>query len=118
MACPYFDPLEPIDPPVTRVSLGQAYAGRCSLVTDPAAAQPPRDVQLTLCNAGYARGACEHFPGEEKIDAIRFSADAAGILWIEESAHRPLRFGRGDAGALRARQANAFARSIEEGKVR
>jgi hypothetical protein len=118
VACPFFDPLEPIDPPVTRVSLGQAYAGRCSLVTDPAA-QPPRDTQLTLCNAGYARAACEHFPGEEKIDAIRFSADAAGILWIEESAHSPLRFGRGgDVGPLRARQAKAFLRSIEEGKVR
>lgn len=117
MACPYFDPLEPIDPPVTRVSLGQAYAGRCSLVSDPAA-QPSRDSQLSLCNAGYARTACPHFPTQEKIDAIRFSADTAGILWIEESAHSPLRFGRGEMEPLRARQAKAFARSIQEGKVR
>ncbi len=119
MACPYFDPLEPWDSEISRVTLGQAYSGLC------AAAQntPDRDTQLHICNAGYARGRCPSFPASEVIDAVRFSAGAApnSILWIEEADHSPIRFGewrRSENTTVRDRQAKAFARSIEEGKVR
>ena len=49
-----------------------------------------------LCNFGYARGLCAHFPGG--VDAVRFSV--AGItdgvvklVWILEKDHAPVEHG-------------------------
>jgi hypothetical protein len=43
------------------------------------------------------------------------------VLWIEEAAHRPVRFGEyaqiSEAASTKEKQAAAFARSIAEGKV-
>lgn len=113
VACPFFDPQEPIEPEIPRVSLGVAYQGRCTL--DPVCEEVP----LPLCNGGYARGLCPRFPQNEAIDAVRFSRLGDGIQWMEESDHRPVRFGTGGKMPENvARLAKAFERSVAAGKVR
>jgi hypothetical protein len=100
--------------------LGQAFTGTCTL---PEAPQPTPEDQLHICNNGYARGRCPSFPASEPIDAFRFAkTESSNVLWIEESAHRPVRFGEytqinGAAHSAKDQQAAAFARSIAEGKI-
>ena len=89
MACPFFEPRE-IWESATRLPLGRAYLGRCHAGAQPAL---PIEAQLKLCNHGYARGLCERFPNGHDVDANRFSRTQDGIVWIEEAACAPLRFG-------------------------
>ncbi len=51
-----------------------------------------------LCNFGYARGLCAHFPDGSGADAVRFSvagsSDGVGrLVWILEKDHAPVEHG-------------------------
>jgi hypothetical protein len=84
--------------------------------------EPGGDLLRECCNFGYARGRCDHFPAEERVDAIRLTAweREGGVLelqYVLEGNHEPLRHGRlsGEVGsdlpgALRS-QAKAFINS-------
>ena len=85
MACPYFYPAVRLEedlwavPP--RLPLIDAYSGECR-----AAGQTPDAAALhALCNSGYARGKCVHFPEDASHDAVRFSvlSDSAGAIRVE-----------------------------------
>ncbi|HEY3740716.1 MAG TPA: hypothetical protein VGL53_12775 [Bryobacteraceae bacterium] len=102
MACPFFIPADPWNesddpwPGPRRVPLGEPYRGGCSRTPLPI---DPRD-QAGVCNFGYARGRCSHFPPSESTpDAIRFSisgSDSLGhidLIWITEIEHAPAAFG-------------------------
>lgn len=102
MACPFFLPLRRLDrgawlrPP--RLPLGDPYTGECH--SDPAEPfEPPEAQQRELCNCGYARLGCSHFPKDAPGDAVRFSvlADAGGrveLIYIVEKDHVPTEYGR------------------------
>ncbi len=100
-----------------RLPLGQAYRGRCH-----AAATGESPLPLKICNQGYARGRCNHFPASHEVDANRFAKLAdGGIVWIEEAAHAPLRFGPAreiPEGSVAMRQLEAFQKSDAEGRIR
>jgi len=50
-----------------------------------------------ICNVGYARGRCSHFPAGAEADAVRFSAVRDGkdlrVIYILEKDCSPLRHG-------------------------
>ena len=53
----------------------------------------PHD-QAAVCNFGYARSRCRHFPPESNIDAVRFSMVASTqLIWITECEHAPVSYG-------------------------
>ena len=87
MACPYFYPLARLEnhgwviPP--RVPLGDAYAGECR--ADAAVFQPDETHARQICNAGYGRGACDRFPKDASIDAVRFhiAQDSGELIRIQ-----------------------------------
>ncbi len=136
MACPYFEPLvpwseafaEPWSGP-RRVPLGEPYSGRCSRATveiEPAG-------QARLCNFGYARNCCGHFPRSDDAapDAVRFSIisgapdEAIQLVWIAEREHAPTSHGRSEyrlgvfdpeLPAAYTRLALAFVESHRKGK--
>lgn len=120
MACPFFEPLEPLVEegfcPTERVTLGAVYRGRCAQ-----GPMPPDSAGFRTCNRGYARHTCPNFPPEAPVDAYRFAKVAAGgTRWIEERDHRPLSFADEipeDATAPLALQFAAFQNSIKEGKI-
>lgn len=131
MPCPFFLPTHRLDcgawvrPP--RLPLGDPYAGVCH--SDPSApVEPPEAHQRELCNCGYARYRCAHFPEDAAADAVRFSVveDTAGrieLVYVIEKDHAPAEHGRlvyvQDADRLEgphttgllARQARAFLES-------
>jgi hypothetical protein len=118
VACPFFEPQDLLEDPIfTRLPLGEAYNGRCH-------AQPSAtDLPFKICNHGYARGRCQHFPDSCAVDAYRYTQTSGGkIVWIEEADHAPLRFGsaediaQGD-GPIH-QQLQAFQRAVKEGKIR
>lgn len=123
MACPFFLPVRRLDSggwnPAPRLPLGDAYGGSCHA---PAGAplEPPEAVQRELCNCGYARQRCSHFPDNGAADAVRFSVtdDQDGrvtLLYILEKDHAPMEHGLFDdaAGAREplASQARVFVES-------
>ncbi len=101
--------------------LGDAWAGECRAHPEPV--QPDADVTLRLCNLGYARERCPHFPGGP--DAVRFAirsraGDTVSVYCVIEKdylpfAHGPLEVGpqgcAGFAGEIVARQARAYVES-------
>jgi hypothetical protein len=96
MACPFFEPQRRLDPGVwthkPRLPLGDPYGGLCH-AREPFS--PEEEHQRELCNRGYARGACEHFPSSSAADAVRFSVteDKSGflrVLYVFEKEHSPL----------------------------
>lgn len=101
MACPFFVPVQPLGREqwrhAPRFPLGREYRGACHAGPQPFT--PPDAAQEELCNCGYARGRCSHFPAEsaesaESADAVRFSIlsdDGARIrlVYIFERAHSP-----------------------------
>lgn len=95
MACPFFKPLRRLDSrgwnPAPRLPLGDAWGGEC---TAGCAEQPAESAQRDVCNNGYARGRCAHFPDDSAADAVRFSL-AAGerLIYILEKDHAPLEYG-------------------------
>ena len=82
--------------------LGDLYTGVCTARGEPS---PPGDGELReLCNLGYARGECPHFPDAHDSDAVRFAiaGDGGGLVRIqfcEERDHRPVRHGEFELAA-------------------
>ncbi len=122
MACPFFKPLRRLDSggwnPSPRLPLGDAWGGEC---TARGTWEPTETVQREVCNCGYARGRCEHFPGDGVADAVRFTMIAGNgdaderLIYILEKDHAPVEHGAID-GATDPReplasQARAFVES-------
>ncbi len=124
MPCPYFYPTARLEddfwavPP--RLPLGDAYRGECRAAA--AVHEPDEATARTVCNAGYARGRCDHFPASSETDAMRYNmaSDAGGILRIQyifESRCWPRDHGvveypePSHADPVLCRQASAFAES-------
>ena len=98
--CPFFAPVAPWPeneyepwPGPRRVPLGEPYRGTCTLT--PEAIDP--QAQAMICNFGYAKGRCRHFP-ESANDAVRFSipsstSEQIHLIWITEREHAPTAHG-------------------------
>src|SRR4051812_28179921 len=95
-------PAGPMDPgpwaPAPRLPLWDPHHGACH--ARPAEIfEPPEISQRDLCNCGYVRGQCAHFPEDSPADAVRFSitGDDAGVVrlvYILEKDHSPAEYGR------------------------
>lgn len=131
MACPFFMPRERLEEGAwthaPRLPLGDPYRGTChARPTD--VFEPAETEQRELCNCGYARGRCSHFPDDSAADAVRFSitADQDGVvrlIYILEKNYSPDEYGAleyaiaagcligGDIDELLASQARAFLQS-------
>jgi hypothetical protein len=123
VACPFFLPVRRLGSsgwnPEPRLPLGDAYGGSChARASSPF--EPPEEIQRDLCNCGYARGRCSHFPDNGAADAVRFSVtgDQDGrvtLVYILEKDHAPLEHGPLDpaheAPEPLASQARAFVES-------
>jgi len=147
MACPFFAPQRRLEPGAwthrPRLPLGEPCFGFCQVLSG-ASFAPPEEHQRELCNRGYARGLCEHFPASGAADAVRFSVsdDCGGcvrVVYVFEKDHAPLTHGNlefrnlefqtadfpaGEAAPaddLLLRQARAFVesylRSVDESKI-
>ena len=123
MACPFFLPLRRLGSegwnPAPRLPLGDAYGGSCQARAS-GPFEPPEGVQRELCNCGYARRRCSHFPEDGAADAVRFSitGDQDGrvtLIYILEKDHAPIEHGEIDHANDRreplASQARAFVES-------
>lgn len=123
MACPFFLPVRRLDSggwnPPPRLPLGDAYSGSCRAAAS-RPFEPPEEIQRELCNCGYARQRCSHFPENGAADAVRFSVigDQDGcitLVYILEKDHAPLEHGRMDNATGEreplASQARAFVES-------
>lgn len=116
MACPFFKPARRLDAggwdPAPRLPLGDAWACEC---TAECAEQPAESTQREVCNSGYARGRCEHFPAGMEADAVRFSMGAAGgQIYILEKDHAPLEHGEIDATTDPREPLASLARAFRE----
>ena len=116
MACPLFKPVRRLDAggwdPAPRLPLGDAWAGEC---TAGCAEQPAESTQREVCNCGYARGRCEHFPAGMEADAVRFSMGADGrLIYIFEKDHAPLEHGKIDATTDPREPLASLARAFSE----
>jgi len=129
MACPYFFPVEARaeSGQNAMLPLGDSWTGICR--ADPRQPwRPDGAVLRPLCNLGYARGACPHFPSADGPDAVRFAVsgdDGASLriyLVVERDhqpfAHGPLEYSRAREGFLNppvdetiSRQARAYVES-------
>ena len=98
MACPYFNPLRKLDDgewdPAPRLPLIDAWSGVCTAAFDWI---PPEATQREVCNCGYARGRCEHFPDGKGADAVRFSVLNGRLIYVLEKDHAPVGHGTIDA---------------------
>jgi hypothetical protein len=131
MACPFFAPQRRLDPGtwthLPRLPLGDPCFGFCQALNG-ASFAPPEEHQRELCNRGYARGLCEHFPASSAADAVRFSViddegDRLRLVYVLEKDHAPLDHGQIDfdigknafasvlPGQILAAQARAFVES-------
>jgi hypothetical protein len=116
MACPFFKPARRLDAggwdPAPRLPLGDAWAGEC---TAGCAEQPAESTQREVCNSGYARGRCEHFPAGMEADAVRFSMGVDGrLIYIFEKDHAPLEHGEIDAATDAREPLGSLARAFRE----
>jgi hypothetical protein len=90
VACPFFKPLRLMEWGSGRAPLGGMFQGECDLEHG---AEDAR-----LCNFGYARGLCVHFPDGSVADAVRFSVSGSAngvtrLVWILEKDHAPMEHG-------------------------
>lgn len=90
MACPFFKPSREREWSYGRAPLGGLFHGDCDRQSG--AGEPQ------LCNFGYARGSCRHFPDDAMADAVRFSVSGTerGVLcvvWVLERDHAPMEHG-------------------------
>jgi hypothetical protein len=116
-----------------RLPLGDPYQGICKALPEQAF-EPPESSLHELCNCGYARHRCDHFPVESSADAVRFSVASDGqaairVVYILEKSHAPAthgvleyaigegRFVNGDAGSVLNGQALAFIESYFERRL-
>ena len=87
MACPYFYPVARFEssgwvvPP--RLPLGDPYTGECRAGDE--VFQPDERRQRQICNLGYGRSRCDHFPEQALTDAVRFhvAEDAGELIRIQ-----------------------------------
>ncbi len=111
MACPYFYPTRRLDwPSAPRLPLGAPYDGRCQAAAN-SEIHPEGGILRDLCNFGYARGRCPHFPPESvEADAVRFHAGR----FILEKNYSPFRTGPVETieEARLRRQAAVFAENL------
>jgi hypothetical protein len=136
MACPFFVPQRRLDPGawthLPRLPLGDSYFGFCQTSFK---VIPAEEHQRELCNRGYARGLCAHFPGSSAADAVRFSVTdgrdgCMRVVYVFEKDHAPLSHGVLDFPAAQSaapvdelllRQARAFVesylKSVEDSKI-
>ncbi len=113
MACPWFYPVECLNPggrKGTPLPLGDAWSGLCRADAG-ADWTPDAESVQRLCNFGYAREKCPRFPGDS-ADAVRFSISkdqdgVIGIYWVVEKNHLPFGHGRLDYSTLEGRFAEA-----------
>lgn len=101
MCCPCFSPRLP-RPAVAGeacapLPLGDLWAGVC--LAQPEDPVEPGDALLTLCNLGYARGACPRFTADTAANAVRFAIAADDghsleIRYAVERGHLPLDCGQ------------------------
>ncbi|MCX6623524.1 MAG: hypothetical protein NTY38_21150 [Acidobacteria bacterium] len=88
MACPFFYPTERMTwPAAPRTPWGAPYEGLCQ--AGEAGFRPDEETERELCNFGYARGRCRHYPGGPggaEADAVRFD----GGRYILEKDYGPL----------------------------
>ncbi len=73
----------------TRMPLGDTWSGTCH--ADAASPFMPDETALShLCNMGYARRTCPHFPENQKCDAVRFLivSDRDQIIQIAYAVER------------------------------
>lgn len=116
MACPFFKPSRRLDAggwdPAPRLPLGDAWGGEC---TAACSEQPAESAQREVCNSGYARGRCVHFPEDGAADAVRFSL-AAGerLIYILEKDHAPLEHGEIDTATDLREPLASLARAFRE----
>jgi hypothetical protein len=87
--CPFFRPLRKLEWTSGRAPLGGMFEGEC---------ERHGAGNARLCNFGYARGLCAHFPDGPGPDAVRFSVAPSAdglvrLVWILEQDHRPLEHG-------------------------
>jgi|SRR5579862_8970322 len=108
-----------------RLPLSDAFRGMCHARSEPF--EPPERSQRELCNCGYARGRCEHFPADTVADAIRFSIlheqdGVVRLVYIVEHDYAPAEHGTieysiaesrlsGQVSEVLAAQARAFLAS-------
>jgi hypothetical protein len=116
MACPFFKPARKLDAggwdPAPRLPLGDAWAGEC---TAGCTEQPAESTQRKVCNSGYARGHCQHFPAGMEADAVRFSICADGrLIYVFEKDHAPLEYGEIDAASDPREPLASLARAFSE----
>ena len=116
MACPLFKPARRLDAggwdPPPRLPLGDAWGGEC---TAGCAEQPTESTQREVCNCGYARGRCEHFPAGMEADAVRFSMGPEGrLIYIFEKDHAPLEHGEIDPATDPREPLASLARAFNE----
>ena len=120
MACPLFKPERKLDAggwdPAPRLPLGDAWSGEC---TAGGAEQPAESTQREVCNCGYARGRCEHFPAAMEADAVRFSMVADGrLIYIFEKDHAPLEHGEIAGGTDPREPLASLARAFMESHLK
>lgn len=108
MACPFFLPLRRLDSggwnPAPRWPLGDAYGGSCHAAAS-GPFEPPEEIQRELCNCGYARQRCSHFPENGATDAVRFSVTGhqdgrITLVYILEKDHAPVQYGSMEHGLM------------------
>jgi len=100
MSCPCFSPRQPrapgFGPNSALLPLGDAWTGVC--LAQPGDPVEPIEAQLSLCNLGYARGACPRFPSSDGPDAVRFAiakddGNYLQIYYVLERGHHPFDHG-------------------------
>jgi len=100
MACPCFYPVERLPQTggkkATAMPLGDAWCGVCRASPE-GEWLPDSGTVERLCNFGYAKEKCAHFPGDGP-DAVRFSIsqDQDGLIriyWVVEKNHLPFAHG-------------------------
>jgi hypothetical protein len=117
MACPFFKPSRRLDSggwdPAPRLPLGDAWGGEC---TASGAVEPPDESQQRgLCNSGYARGRCGHFPDGGEADAVRFSVGVdERLIYILEKDHAPIEHGEIDSATDPREPLASLARAFRE----
>lgn len=98
MPCPFFYPTQPVAHPAhpgARLPLIQEFQGSCHACDTVVPA--PADGLFSLCNHGYSRGECVHFPPDEVRSCLRYSvigetSEFLEILWVEEQDHKPVKW--------------------------
>ena len=99
-----------------RLPLGDAFSGECRAPGN--CAQPDETRIREICNFGYGRDRCEHFPAASAADAIRFhvikdSGKSIQIQYVFEKDCWPGEHGtvHTSACATLQRQADAYRES-------